>query len=90
MIVINVDLHHARTGRVTRLFSMTISNTGTHPERPARGNYVVRMGRKGQTDLRAIHSAPLRTGQVQNWPRKSYHVGRLVLRALRSVFPEEK
>ena len=90
MIIIKVDLHHAVKGGVTRLFTMTISNTGTHPDRPARGNYVARMGRRGQEDIKAIHKAPLRSNRVDDWPRLAYHPARLVLRSLRALFPEEK
>ena len=90
MIVIRVDLHHAIKGGVTRLFTMTISNTGTHPERPRRGNYLARLGRKGQEDIKAIHRSPLRSNRVDDYPRNTYHPARLVLRSLRALFPEEK
>jgi hypothetical protein len=90
MIVIRVDLHHAVKGGITRLFTMTISNTGDHPQRPDRGNYVIRLGRKGQTGIKAVHASPLRTARVENYPRQSYHVGRLVLRSLKALFPEER
>jgi hypothetical protein len=33
---------------------------------------------------------PTRSGLVRNYPRKSYVVWRLILRALRACFPEEK
>lgn len=59
-----------------------------------RGNYEVRVCRKGSftPDARKIVSGKgfTRTGRVDNWPRKSYNIWRLILRCLMSAFPEEK
>ncbi len=98
MIVVKVELWGARTGRVRELFRMTLANDGKWSNGNL-GNYDVTLYRKG---LEIIHDRldfckhvvrpgkVLRQGRVENFPRKSYHVGRLVLRALKSVFPEEK
>lgn len=97
MIVVKVELWGAQTGKVRELFRMTLSNDGTQGD-GNKGNYDVALYRKG---MEIIHDGPdrnrivrpgsvLRRGRVENFPRKSYHTGRLVLRALKSVFPEEK
>lgn len=96
MIVVKVELWGARTGKVRELFRMTLSNDGTQGD-GNRGNYDVALFRKGTTVItkkgsniiRSGSTGVLRRGRVENFPRRSYHVGRLVLRALRSVFPEE-
>lgn len=85
MIVIRIDLHHAVKGGVTRLLTMTISNRGDHPKRPHRGNYTVRMGRKGQTDVKDIHRKPQRVATVEDYPRNTYHVRELIRRALEAL-----
>ena len=50
------------------------------------GNYDAFVCRRGQT----AKGAYMRTGEVVGFKRQSYNVWRLVLRALRSAFPEEK
>ncbi len=82
MIVVKVELWGARTGKVRELFNMTLSNDGELGD-SYRGNYDVALYRKGTSKV-------IRRGRVDNFPRKNYHVGRLVLRALKSVFPEER
>lgn len=59
-----------------------------------RGNYEVRVCRKNRFD-HVPGDVPTddgfaRTGRVENYPRLSYNVWRLILRALRAAFPEEK
>lgn len=51
-----------------------------------RGNYGVSVCKKGSID----RTKPLRTGFVTDYPRLSYNVWRLIIRALKSAFPEEK
>lgn len=87
MIVVKVELWGAQTGKVRELFRMTLSNDGTQGD-GNKGNYDVALYRKGIRIVRP--GSVLRRGRVENFPRKSYHTGRLVLRALKSVFPEEK
>lgn len=83
MLVVRIELHHARfPGKVTELGRMIIGNDGSS-EDPRRGNYTVRVLRKG---FRSVQ----RYGAVAGFPRKSHNVWRLVLRALASAFPEEK
>lgn len=79
MIVVRVELHSAITGKVTEIAKMRISNDGTG--NGPRGNYDVATLRKGDSD----HSAPLRAGRVEGHARLSYHVWKLVARALAAV-----
>lgn len=81
MIVVKVELHSARTGKVTELGMMTLSNQGGKLD-DKRGDYTVEVLRKGAAHIQ-------RTGEVLNFPRKSYSIWRLVCRAIKSVFPEE-
>tara|TARA_Y100000310_G_scaffold211266_1_gene212027 strand:- start:7064 stop:7330 length:267 start_codon:yes stop_codon:yes gene_type:complete len=88
MIVVKVELHSAITGKVKTLGQMIIHNVGGTEKS---GNYEVKVARKNDVgDLRKNFFTPLRTGRVQNYPRLSYNVWRLVLRSLRATFPEEK
>ncbi len=87
MIVVKVELWSAQSGRTRELFRMTLANDGSGGD-GKRGSYDVTLFRRTKNQrLRRDH---LRKGRVEDFPRKSYHVGRLVLRALKSVFPEEK
>jgi len=88
MLVVTIDLYSARTGGVTRLGQMIIANVGGTAER---GNYTAKVANKRDADnIRATWARPQRTGEVSDYPRLSYNVWRLVSRALRSAFPEEK
>jgi hypothetical protein len=61
-----------------------IWNTGKGSE--DRGDYQVGVCKRGSTD----RSKSVRTGEVKNYPRLSFNVWRLIIRALKSAFPEEK
>lgn len=87
MIVVKGELHSAITGNVTELGRAIIANTGGTLDR---GDYTTKVARKGCTDNRTLWEKPLREGEVTNYPRLSYSVWRLVIRALKSAFPEEK
>jgi len=91
MIVVKIELWSARTGKVTPLGRMIIANDGFGTG--ARRNYDVMVGKK--TDAvnartEAIIKKPLRRGKVKDYPAPSYNIWRLVSRALRAAFPEEK
>ena len=88
VIVVKIELHSARTGCVELLGTTIISNAGgSH----TRGDYDVRVGHKKDAGAHEdVYKRPLRTGSVKNYPRLSYNVWRLVIRALKSAFPEEK
>lgn len=70
---------------------MYIANTGGSVER---GDYVAAVCRKGTTDVpEPVHRRGVkasRTGEVKDYPRISYNVWRLIIRAAKSCFPEEK
>lgn len=86
MIVIKVELHSANSRLITTLMRMHITNDGTIKD-PKRGNYIAHLFRKGAlTRPKNV----TRTGYVKDFPRHSYHIGRLVLRALADLFPEER
>jgi len=84
MIVVKVELHGARTGKVKELGRVYLTNDGSGDIH--RANYDVRVCRRGSTNK----EAPARTGRVVNWPKRSYSIMRLVTRALLECFPEEK
>jgi hypothetical protein len=82
MIVIKIELwpmgfesHKKELGR------MLIDNIGGTRDR---GDYRVRVLRKGSKDK------VMRQGEVKDYPRLSYNVWRLIRRALKSTFPEER
>lgn len=91
MLVVKIELWSAVTGKITEIGRTYIANDGTGVR--GRGNYAVKVARKdavaepytGWHDIRAS-----RDGHVEDYPRESYNVWRLVSRALRSAFPEEK
>jgi len=93
MIVVRIELHSAITGNVTEIGVMRIGNVGGTCER---GDYEVRVQKRAErelivgADFEGWDKPTTRTGEVKNYPRLSYNVWRLVLRALRSAFPEEK
>ena len=90
MLVVNIELHSANTGKVSTLGRMIIANDGTS-DNPKRADYDVMVGRKSDAEnTLKVFMNPLRRGRVKDYPRLSYNVWRLVLRALRAAFPEEK
>jgi hypothetical protein len=91
MLIVKIELHSARTGKVETLGQMVIDNVGGAGKGryDKLADYRVRVGRKGGT-LQGVLDKPLREGRVDGYPRLSYNVWRLVLRALRATFPEER
>lgn len=90
MLVVKIELHSARTGEVKEIGRTIIANTGGTEER---GDYVVKVGRgRRNNDFtnNRVWAMPVREGEVVGYPRLSYNVWRLVIRALLSAFPEEK
>lgn len=88
MLVLKLELHDAVSGKISTIASAIIFNNGTGDAE--RGNYNVHVARKNRFSLEDIARSPLRKGRVDNYPRLSYNVWRLVIRALKSAFPEEK
>ena len=89
MLIVELKLMSARTLKTTTLAKTTISLVNAN-ETHSKGDYHVLVGRRGVSDLVKIHREPQREGAVLDYPRKSYNVWRLVIRALLSAFPEEK
>lgn len=87
MLVLKLELHNANTDEISQIGQVIIANTGGTRER---GNYRVAVARKGDFNLKSNWTKPLRQGKVEDYPRLSYNVWRLVSRALLAAFPEEK
>lgn len=99
MIVVKIEMVSARTGETTEIGRMYLANVGGTVKR---GDYKAAVCRRGSTvppaefypneamAKRAKAPKATRHGDVEDYPRMSYNVWRLVLRALRSCFPEEK
>lgn len=80
MIIVQVKLLSAITGKTTELARMEICNQGTHPN-PKRGHYSVRTLRG--RDREALNKrSTQRDGVVEDYPREAIHVWNLVARAL--------
>lgn len=92
MLVIKIEMWPGGSfSRRREIGRMYIANTGEGTL--DRGEYVAKVCRKGShesDDPRHFEKGPFtRTGEVKDYPRKSYNVWRLVTRALKSCFPEE-
>ncbi len=80
MLVVKIELWPlGDEKRARELGRMLISNRGDHPKRPERGNYRVRLLRKGSK------TAVTREAAVEDYPRQSYTVWKLVSRALEAL-----
>lgn len=93
MLVIKIELWSARTGKQSEIGRMYIANGGDTTD-PKLGDYSVAVCRRGSDAVpQPINpSGPkaTRVGSVNRYPRLAYNIWRLVLRALRSAFPEEQ
>lgn len=89
MLLVTLELYPGGSSKHRRVIGRTIiANVGGSSER---GNYSVFVGRRGRfKDQREIFTKPVRKGAVEDYPRLSYNVWRLVIRALLSAFPEER
>lgn len=88
MLVVKIELHSAIDGTIKEIGTMLIDNIGGTMER---GDYRVRVGKKNHAgNILKVWKKPGRTAHVLDYPRLSYNVWRLVSRALRAAFPEEK
>lgn len=92
MVVIKVEMWPL--GRESHAFEIGrafIANVGGSM---ARGDYQIAVNRRGTqaTPPEMLGTGPkaLRTGAVKNYPRQSYNMWRLVIRALLDAFPEER
>lgn len=99
MIVVTIELHQkGDPARAKILGRMFIVNDGTSTK-TNRGNYLCVVNRKGRNGTSVFRtpdgtagwrSPAQRVAHVKDFPRESYSVWRLVLRALRACYPEEK
>ena len=88
MLVLKLELHSHRTKEVTELGRTIIANIGGTSEK---ADYICKVGRKSDNFSNiSVWQNPVREGTVKSYPRLSYNVWRLVIRALLSAFPEEK
>jgi len=98
VIVVKIELWpHGVEHFAKEIGRMYIGNVGGTDER---GDYEVAVCRRGIQSCPWPHGyddddtkkrpQPARIGEVKNYPRLSYSVWRLVMRALKSAFPEER
>lgn len=81
MIRVTIEKIKHGTGAPEVIGVMEITNDTTGTQ--TRGNYNARVLRRGTTQRTQ------RTGEVKDFPRLSHSVWRLVMRCLKSAFPEE-
>lgn len=89
MIVVKIELwprgHEIASKEIGRMY---IANDGTAVT--ARGNYDVKVARRGAFEWKGWRNIKAtREARVENYPRQSYNVWRLITRALKGAFPEE-
>ena len=91
MLVVKIELWSARDRSQKEVGRMYIANVGGTMDR---GDYNVAVCRRGTTAIPSPIDPngpnPTRNGQVKNYPRLAYNVWRLITRALKECFPEEK
>ena len=68
MIVIRIDLHSARSGKVTRLGTAIINNEGVL-HAGDKCDYTLSIGRKNKPEFKDILANPTRRGHIKKWPR---------------------
>lgn len=97
MLVVRIELWpHGEETKAREIGRTYIANVKSNGKR---ADYKVAVCRRGTTTCPWPHGSdlenkkrpePVRIGSVKNYPRTSYNVWRLVLRALRDCFPEER
>ena len=83
MLIVTVELESAVTGKTTLLGKALIYNDGTGTQ--TRGNYDIRVGRRGQGDPYVIYNRPARSGHVTGHPRLRASVWSLITKALQAA-----
>lgn len=84
MIVVRIELHSAVTGKVEEIGQMVLANDGTSRD-PKRGDYTVKLGRRGELSTQRIWQHPQREAKVLKYPRLAFSVWVLVARALKNL-----
>jgi hypothetical protein len=92
VIRVTIEMESAVNGKSWILGRIYIWNRGGGGSDPKRSDYGVAVCKKGEYDVPfgTVPSKTTRTGEVLNYPRLSYNVWRLIARALKSAFPEER
>lgn len=98
MLKITIELESALTGKTKILGRMYIWNRGLKDSQESKNkqgyfNYSAAICRKGTEEHQRFAQSPqsiFRTGEVLNYPSDAYPVWRLVTKALKSCFSEEK
>ena len=84
MIVVKIELHSARTGNVTQLGEMHLSNDDkTTREDDRKGTYRVELFRK--PDFKSVNKGTV----VENWPRHSKTIWQLRQKTLNQLYPND-
>lgn len=76
MLVVRLEMHHSRTGRVSELGRMTIANDGSSTD-PALGHF----------DVHLVGNLRERRDRIENFPRLRLNAWRLVGLALELIRP---
>lgn len=81
MIIVRVELHSARTGKITELARMKLCNVGGTEDRR---DYSVETFR-GRSLKALDNEVTNRTGGVTNFPSPAIHIWHLIAEALKSL-----
>jgi hypothetical protein len=95
MIVVKIEMWpRGDESQMYELGRTYIYNAGGSRTSTKKADYEVRVCRKGKYDftLHDLQSGTgfVRRGRVEGYPRLAYNIWRLILRALKAAFPEEK
>lgn len=95
MIVVRLEMWpKGDESRKYELGRTYIYNAGGPGTSTRRGNYEVRVCRKGSYEIdhgRLVSGEGFtRTARVLGYPRQAYNIWRLIIKALRLAFPEER
>lgn len=84
MIVVKIELHSARTHKVTQLGELHLSNDDkASRENPRRGTYRVELFRKPK------FTSVLKGTVVEDWPRLDKPIWQLLQKALNQLYPND-
>ena len=84
MIVVKVELIPMGIGEPQEIGRLVITNDGSQGNGDI-GDYVVKLGRRGQMNSNDIYRKPQREGDVKGHRRKALPIWSLVVKALASV-----
>ncbi len=92
MLRVTVELINANNGKRSVLGVLDIWNVSRLGRDSKRGDYKAAIYKKGtcSPEIPYRNGETIREGSTENYPRLSYPVWRLVLRILKSCYPEEK